>query len=617
MDQQTPRQAMDVDIVCVGFGPAAAGFLATLGRAVTREDGTTAIESRVAPGMPLQVTCFERADDLGAGVSGIVTRARAIRETYPDLDSSQIPMAAAVTSERMVYLMDPVGASRRSYPLRIGDRLIKGLQSVLPVTHHGLELPFIPGFLKKENGLILSMGQFMQWVGGQVMASGAAQLWPGTPVAEALVEDGAVRGVRLMDQGTDRHGQPDAGYMPGMDVRAALTVVADGPVGAVGRQIDEQFGFPPGHHVRDWAVGMKMVVDLRENAGLEPGTVIHTFGFPEPEIFGFLYVNDTRTASLGVFVPSWFNSPVRTAYRYLQHWMLHPYLWRYLEGGRMRSWGAKSLQESGRRGEPYLAGPGYARIGEGSGSTNVLTGSGVDEAWCTGTVLAQAVVDLLAAGKPFSRENLDAAYVERRRRSWVEAEGRVAERARDGFHHGVVTGLLGMALAGLSGGRLFLPVEPRRPYERVRSAEAYFRGRIPASEIERLTRESGQTGQPLHDVLLDRAGWPAIPYDGALLVSHQDALLMGGKVQAASGYADHVTFVDEDLCRTCGSKLCIEICSGQALMPGPGGVPAFDREKCIHCGACYWNCVRPVGGDPDRTNLRFAAGSGGLHSTEN
>jgi electron-transferring-flavoprotein dehydrogenase len=55
-----------------------------------------------------------------------------------------------------------------------------------------------------------------------------------------------------------------------------------------------------------------------------------------------------------------------------------------LKGGRLRSWGAKSLQESGKRGEPFLAGDGYARIGEGSGSTNVLTGSGVDEAWTTG-----------------------------------------------------------------------------------------------------------------------------------------------------------------------------------------------------------------------------------------
>jgi len=134
-------------------------------------------------------------------------------------------------------------------------------------------------------------------------------------------------------------------------------------------------------------VGMKFVVDLPEDTPLKAGTVLHTFGYPEPEIFGFLYVHPDRVASLGIFVPSWFDSPTRTAYRYLQHWMLHPYLWRYLKGGKLRSWGAKTLGESGKHGEPHLTGDGYARIGEGSGTTNVLTGSGVDEAWATGTQL--------------------------------------------------------------------------------------------------------------------------------------------------------------------------------------------------------------------------------------
>ena len=34
--------------------------------------------------------------------------------------------------------------------------------------------------------------------------------------------------------------------MPGMDVRAPLTVVGDGPVGAVGQALDEKLGLPRG-----------------------------------------------------------------------------------------------------------------------------------------------------------------------------------------------------------------------------------------------------------------------------------------------------------------------------------------------------------------------------------
>jgi electron-transferring-flavoprotein dehydrogenase len=308
---------------------------------------------------------------------------------------------------------------------------------------------------------------------------------------------------------------------------------------------------------------------------------------------------------------------MRTAYRYLQHWVLHPYLWQYLQGGKLRSWGAKTLGESGRRGEPRLVGHGYARIGEGSGSTNVLTGSGVDEAWTTGVLLAEGVLELLKAKKPFTQQNLEEVYVKRRRASWMEQEARVAEKSRDGFQKGVLRGLMGMALAGITNGRLALSGEPLRPYQRIPTLEEYYRGRISPEEIQQLRKECSIKGVSLHGTLMQKCGWPTIPLDGKLLVSHQDALLLGGKVQAPPGYADHVVFLYPELCEKCGTKICIELCSGQAITPGSRGVPSFDREKCVHCGACHWNCSQPIPGNSERTNIAFRAGTGGLHSAEN
>src|ERR1017187_9721072 len=501
-------------------------------------------------------------------------------------------------------------ASRRSSALKLGDRVLRLLGLA---KKDGFELPYVPPFLHKTGGLVMSLSQFMQFVGTELMGSGTVQIWPGSPVHSALVEDGRVCGVRLCDQGVDRQGKPEAGFMPGMDVRSALTVVGDGPVGAVGRQLDAEFGMPDGHHHREWAVGMKMVVDLPEGTELEPGTVFHTFGYPEPEIFGFLYVHPDRVATVGIFVPSWFRSPMRTSYRYLQHFMLHPYLWRHLKGGKLRSWGAKWGQKPGRRGEPILAGPGYARIGEGSGSTNVLTGSGVDEAWTTGSQLAEAVLELLRRGEPLGKENLEKTYVARRRASWVEEEGIVAEKARDGFHQGVVTGLLGMALAGFTKGKHWISGEPQPMPE----LKEYYREKIPSAELDQIVEDCHGRGVSCHDAIMERCGWPAIPYDGQLLVTHQDALLIGSKVQAPAGFADHVRFEYPDFCERCDSKLCIEACSGQAITPGPGGVPAFAREKCVHCGACLWNCMTQFEDDPPRGNITFRAGAGGLHSTEN
>jgi len=257
---------MDVDIVCVGFGPATGGFLTTLSKNLLKEDGSPAVESQAMPGMPPQVICYERADDVGFGVSGVVTPARRIKASFPQLDPAQIPMAAPVKSEKVAYLLDPIGASRRSLALRSADAVLKLFKG----KDHAIELPWIPPFLAKHDGLVLSMGQFMQWVGTQAMGSGTVQVWPSTPAASALVEDKKVVGVRLIDQGVEKNGAPTGAFTPGMDIRAALTVIGDGPVGALGQQLDREFGMPEGHHTYEWAVGMKMVVDLPADSKLEP-----------------------------------------------------------------------------------------------------------------------------------------------------------------------------------------------------------------------------------------------------------------------------------------------------------------------------------------------------------
>jgi electron-transferring-flavoprotein dehydrogenase len=169
-----------------------------------------------------------------------------------------------------------------------------------------------------------------------------------------------------------------------------------------------------------------------------------------------------------------------------------------------------------------------------------------------------------------------------------------------------------MALAGLTGGRLSLrnstPPAPRQ----IRSVRPHSKAGLALRDAAALALDSGR---PLHDALMSARGWPEIPFDGRLLVTHQDALLMGGKVQAMPGYADHVVFLDRQRCISCQEKTCIGMCSGQAITLGPDGAPDFEREKCVHCGACLWNC--PHSPDGERSNIEFQAGAGGLHSGEN
>lgn len=616
---------METDIVVAGFGPAAAGFLLTLAPELSKvkEDGTPLYESRVMPGMPLQVMCYERADDTGFGVSGIVTRAEAMRATFPGVDlAAEIPNAANVSQEKTTYLFDHLGCSKRS----LGTRLIDGCFRMGKVIMKGgewqaRELPITPPFMDKRGGLVLNMGSLMGWAACKVMESGTAQIWPGSPVAGPIFDGERVVGVRMADQGVEKDGAQTDAYMPGMDVKARLTVVADGPVGAVGRALDERFGLPKGHARNDWGVGMKAVVQLPDSCKLEPGTIIHTLGFPEPEIFGFFYVHPNRTASTGIFVAPWQDTPVRTTYRYLQHWMQHPYIWRHIEGGTLVSWGAKSIQESGTEGEPFLCGDGFARIGEGSGTTDCLANAGVDEAWASGAMLARNVLKLLAEGRDFTKANLEGTYLAERRSSALDRRLKKATHARAGFNRSFFWGMAGEGLCGLTGGILNLGkvFKSVPPANRIPELSEAVKGR--KCDMDALAKgiaEAKKARKPLHDAVMDACGWPEIPFDGKLLVTHQDALLIGGKVQAAPGFADHVRFADAGLCRACTKQTCIEICSAQALMPADeeGNPPKFDREKCVHCGACIWNCAKLQPGT-EKSNVVFSAGSGGLHSNEN
>ena len=256
---------------------------------------------------------------------------------------------------------------------------------------------------------------------------------------------------------------------------------------------------------------MKFVIELPSapddsSTPLQPGTVWHTFGYPEPEIFGFLYVHPDR------LVP-WHLCPLvdgrSVAHRLSLPAALHPApgIWQHLKDGTLRSWGAKSLEESGT---PRRALPHRQRIcahRRRLRHTNMLTGSGVDEAWTTGTQLAESVIELLHDGKPFTKEFLAATYEAKRRQSWVERGAREAKNARNGFHGGSRP-RHGRHGAGRPHRRKNL-TERQNPADlQADSPDSLaVQGRLEAQACAELALLDGR---PLHDALMTLRGWPEI-----------------------------------------------------------------------------------------------------------
>ena len=195
--------------------------------------------------------------------------------------------------------------------------------------------------------------------------------------------------------------------------------------------------------------------------------------------------------------------PSRTAYRYLQHFIQHPALWRYLKDGTLRSWGAKSLEESGRRGEPFLTGNGYARIGEGSGSTNMLTGSAWMRRGPPACNLREAVIELLRAGKPFTQQNLARPTWRGGAPVGWRAAAREAEDARNGFHGGMCAAWSAWRWPASRAASSHL--KPKLLPAHSRSSALRRPPKPEAAERSAPRIWCIEDGRPLHDALLTRA----------------------------------------------------------------------------------------------------------------
>ncbi|MBP5295705.1 MAG: hypothetical protein J6Y94_00030, partial [Bacteriovoracaceae bacterium] len=465
--------------------------------------------------------------------------------------------------------------------------------------------------MRKDGGFTFSLGQLISAVGQDVMAQGTIQVWPSCPVDDFIMQEGQVAGIKLVNQGVDRQGNPSANFAPGTKIKAALTVLADGPYGNLSQRADELFGLeensiPTGDN---WAIGMKGVFDLDPQVctelKLKPGYILHTLGYPELENFGFLYVFATHTACAGIMVSSTMEHPLRTVYPYWQTWMQHPRIAPLLKNAKLRSWGAKSLPEMSLRFHPKLAGPGYVRLGESASITNVATSSGVDEAWGSGVLLAKELIKHLASNQDLA--SFSTKWSSILKQHSIYKNSFATRNAREGFKYSFAAGMLQMAICGMAKGKVAVPRWILKLLKDKKLSLKDYLPQVSEQELNSIIAKAKQSQTLLRDEVLQKRGWPKINYDGQVMMSQQDILLQGGKVQAMEGYADHIQIKDPTRCQNCYPQKCAEICSGNALMPGPTPVPTFSREKCVFCGACRWTC----------DNIIFKAGSGGLHSNEN
>jgi electron-transferring-flavoprotein dehydrogenase len=427
------HEVLEVDVLFVGAGPAGLGGAIRLAQLAK------------AGGKTLNITVIEKAKEVGAHtVSGAVMDPKSLRELIPDFEAQGAPIESPV-EEDLMYLL---------------------------LKEEAVQVPFLPPSLQQHGNLIVALGQLVRWLGKQAEALGI-NIFPGFAAVDALIEKGQVVGVRTGDKGVDKHGQRKPNFEAGVDIKAKVTVVGEGPRGSLTRILTDRFKLAEGRAPQVYATGVKEIWELP--AGSTPkGRVVHTMGWPLPHSTfggGFVYTMSKDRIDIGFVTGLDYKDPFTDPHHNLQQFKTHPKIKAMLDQGRMIEYGAKTIPEGGWEAVPKLQMPGALLAGD---SASLLDGQrlkGVHLALKSGMLAAETAFDALEKGD--ATEATLSAYTRRVESSFIKAELWKARNFKKGFKVGGLTGgALGAAAGEFTNGwSPFAGVEITPGHTRMQSLE--------------------------------------------------------------------------------------------------------------------------------------------------
>jgi electron-transferring-flavoprotein dehydrogenase len=416
-----PEERIDVGPLVVGAGPAGLSAAIRLAQLLEERPDTRERLGEV----PIAV--LEKGSAPGAHLlSGAVVNPRAFRQLFPGMHTEDMPFRGAVVHEGLYYL-----TSKRA-----------------------LRIPAPPTMWNHGNH-VASLAEMGRWLAERAEELGVT-IVPETAARKLLVAGGRVVGIRTGDRGRGRDGEELPNFEPGSDIRARVTILAEGTQGHLTGIASSRFGLASKPQV--WALGVKEVWEVPKP--LE--RVIHTMGWPlrggrKYREFGgsFIYPLGDSLVALGMVVGLDYADATLSVHDLLQELKGHPFVRRILEGGKRVAWGAKTIPEGGFLALPdRFHFPGGMIVGDGAGLVNVPALKGIHYAMRSGMLAAETASEALGPGRtpwqPGALESYDAAL----RESYVWRDLERVRNLRPAFKYGFVPGALIAGAAMNSLGKL-------------------------------------------------------------------------------------------------------------------------------------------------------------------
>src|SRR5256714_209930 len=554
-----------MDVVFVGAGPANLGGALHLARLVREHD--EAIAEGKKEGKPLgsiEIAVIEQAPTVGAHIlSGAVMGPRALRELMPDFEAQGAPLESPVKEDYFLYLTE--------------KRAIRS--------------PITPPPLKNHGYFIVSLNRLTAWLGEKCEEAGV-NIFPEFPGAEMLYdEEDRVVGVRTGDKGIDKEGKRKSNFEPGVDLRAKVTVLGEGPRGSLVKQLSQRLNLNEGREPQVYSLGIKELWELPDDR-YHTGRVTHTLGYPsDAQTYGggWIYGMQNRIINIGYVTGLDYGDPLLDPHAEFQKFKQHPFVARLLEGGKMIRYGAKTIVAGGLHAMPQIYADGVLLVGDCAGFLNSQRLKGIHTAIKSGMLAAETIFEALLAND-FSKNQLKL-YEQLVGESWIMTELRKVRNFHAAFRHGRWLGLANAGLQFLTGGRAW------GIFDRA-SAE-------PGHEAMRKLSTYGYHGDQIEQ------RYNGLRFDGKLTFNKLTDVYHAS-VKHDEDQPAHLHVLDTNICSTrCAEEYgnpCQRFCPAAVYEMVEDGNKGRRRlqinfSNCVHCKTCdimdpyqIINWVTPEGG---------------------
>ena len=430
------REQLEADVLIVGAGPAGLSCALHLANLIKKHN-----ESGAKPELsPENIYVLEKGREIGAHqLSGAIMNPKALAELVPDFQKSA-PLDTPVTDSAALLFTE--GSS--------------------------LRFPITPPPFQNKGNYVVSLSKIVKWLGGLVEAAGV-NVFKEFGGAELIFSNGseaanrsnehatahdkkAVAGVITEDKGLDKNGKPKDNYTPGYELRAKVTVLAEGSRGSLTKKLVAEKKLD-NINPQSYGIGIKELWDV-EPGRIKPGYVAHTLGWPvSTDMYGggWIYGLSDNRVSVGLVVALEYGDPQFDPHAAFQKWKTHPFVKNILAGGKLVRYGAKSLPYGGWYAVPRNTVDGVLIIGDSASFLDSQRLKGIHLAIKSGMLAAETIFEALKTGDATSKTL--GEFQKRVEQSYIRDELWKVRNFHQSFEHGLFRGFIQTAFQQISGGR--------------------------------------------------------------------------------------------------------------------------------------------------------------------